>query len=381
MKIKSISIILLFTILISTKTYANEYVDEYTKIENEIVKLNDNLIEYDEIEILVHEKNPSISDAWKKLEEAKQNILMNFEELKDEENNMKTLKESAKNNGDMQSYMNFYIQEEMLKAMADSLKTNGLKQVTNRTVRNQIEKGEKQIVKALKSLICTYENLNNQEELLLELIKLYQNQYQAELKKNSLGLSTYHNAELAKTNIESTKINVETIKNAKTQIKQNICLLLGYPYDFSPIIGVIPDITKEDLNQLKLEEDIEIAISNNSELIEIRHSKVNKTSDHLMVKFEQEKQKEDEIKTKMEYLYNNIKTNENAVKNSEAEAETAKKEFEMYSRMFEVGYLSKNEYIAINIQYLQKQIQLNTNKLNLRTTIEDYQLAKEGILN
>ena len=381
MKIKSISIILLFTILISTKTYANEYVDEYTKTENEIVKLNDNLIEYDEIEILVHKKNPSISDAWKKLEEAKQNILMNFEELKDEENNMKTLKESAKNNGDMQSYMNFYIQEEMLKAMADSLKTNGLKQVTNRTVRNQIEKGEKQIVKALKSLMCTYENLNNQEELLLELIKLYQNQYQAELKKNSLGLSTYHNAELAKTNIESTKINVETIKNAKTQIKQNICLLLGYPYDFSPIIGVIPDITKEDLSLLKVEEDIDIAISNNSELIEIRHSKVNKTSDHLMVKFEQEKQKEDEIKTKMEYLYNNIKTNESAVKNSEAEAETAKKEFEMYSRMFEVGYLSKNEYIAINIQYLQKQIQLNTSKLNLRTTIEDYQLAKEGILN
>ena len=59
-------------------------------------KLQDNVLEYDEIPDLVHVYNSSISEIWKNLRESKEKIDRNIQELDSQRGKMKNLEEDTK---------------------------------------------------------------------------------------------------------------------------------------------------------------------------------------------------------------------------------------------------------------------------------------------
>ena len=64
-------------------------------------KLQDNVLEYDEIPDLVHVYNSNISEIWKNLRETKEKLDRNIQELDSLSGNMKRLKDDAKDQGNM----------------------------------------------------------------------------------------------------------------------------------------------------------------------------------------------------------------------------------------------------------------------------------------
>ena len=67
-------------------------------------KLQDNVLEYDEIPDLVHVYNSSISEIWKNLRESKEKIDRNIQELDSQRGKMKNLKDEAKDQGNWTGY-------------------------------------------------------------------------------------------------------------------------------------------------------------------------------------------------------------------------------------------------------------------------------------
>ena len=74
-------------------------------------KLQDNVLEYDEIPDLVHVYNSSISEIWKNLRESKEKIDRNIQELDSQRGKMKNLKDEAKDQGNWTGYGNYTMQE------------------------------------------------------------------------------------------------------------------------------------------------------------------------------------------------------------------------------------------------------------------------------
>lgn len=74
-------------------------------------KLQDNVLEYDEIPDLVHVYNSNISEIWKNLRETKEKLDRNIQELDSLSGNMKRLKDDAKDQGNMMNYGNYTMQE------------------------------------------------------------------------------------------------------------------------------------------------------------------------------------------------------------------------------------------------------------------------------
>ena len=112
-------------------------------------KLQDNVLEYDEIPDLVHVYNSSISEIWKNLRESKEKIDRNIQELDSQRGKMKNLKDEAKDQGNWTGYGNYTMQEIILGKVASGLRSTDL--YNQKTVAG-IQKGEKQITKAAQSL-------------------------------------------------------------------------------------------------------------------------------------------------------------------------------------------------------------------------------------
>ena len=74
-------------------------------------KLQDNVLEYDEIPDLVHVYNSSISEIWKNLRESKEKIDRNIQELDSQRGKMKNLKDEAKDQGNWTGYGNYTMQD------------------------------------------------------------------------------------------------------------------------------------------------------------------------------------------------------------------------------------------------------------------------------
>ncbi|MEI3166868.1 MAG: hypothetical protein V8S58_01920 [Lachnospiraceae bacterium] len=89
-------------------------------------KLQDNVLEYDEIPDLVHVYNSSISEIWKNLRESKEKIDRNIQELDSQRGKMKNLKDEAKDQGNWTGYGNYTMQEIILGKVASGLRSTDL---------------------------------------------------------------------------------------------------------------------------------------------------------------------------------------------------------------------------------------------------------------
>lgn len=104
-------------------------------------KLQDNVLEYDEIPDLVHVYNSSISEIWKNLRESKEKIDRNIQELDSQRGKMKNLKDEAEGSGKLDRIPgNYTMQEIILGKVASGLRSTDL---YNRKTVVGIQKGEK----------------------------------------------------------------------------------------------------------------------------------------------------------------------------------------------------------------------------------------------
>ena len=232
-------------------------------------KLQDNVLEYDEIPDLVHVYNSSISEIWKNLRESKEKIDRNIQELDSQRGKMKNLKDEAKNQGNWTGYGNYTMQEIILGKVASGLRSTDL---YNRKTVAGIQKGEKQITKAAQSLMITYDSLLKQRNTLEKLQELYAKQYEIAVNKHALGMATDQDVLTAQTNRLSAASSVASLDGGLLQLKPTLCTLTGWAADASPELAPIPETDLTQIDQMNLEEDTKKAIGNNSTLISQRHA-------------------------------------------------------------------------------------------------------------
>lgn len=341
-------------------------------------KLQDNVLEYDEIPDLVHVYNSSISEIWKNLRESKEKIDRNIQELDSQRGKMKNLKDEAKNQGNWTGYGNYTMQEIILGKVASGLRSTDL---YNRKTVVGIQKGEKQITKAAQSLMITYDSLLKQRNTLEKLQELYAKQYEIAVNKHALGMATDQDVLTAQTNRLSAASSVASLDGGLLQLKPTLCTLTGWAANASPELSPIPETDLTQIDQMNLEEDTKKAIGNNSTLISQRTSAKGTSNASIESRLGVIEEGEQKLTIEMKRLYNDVYAQKEAFEGARAGYQAAQKTHDKYTRMYQMGLLGESDYIGTEISYYQAKSSYESADTALRLAMETYNWGVQGLVS
>lgn len=341
-------------------------------------RLQDDTLEYDEVPLLVHEYNSSIQDIWENLEETKQTLMKNVQELESQQQKLKNVQESAEDNGDASTAIAYAKVRGYLDGVTKSLKNQTLKGLNKKSTLSSIQRGEDQIVKGAQALMVSYDSLRKQRDTLSHLAELYDAQYQLAVNKQAQGLATEAEVLSAQVNKLSALSNINSVDSGLLQMKPSLCTLTGWPADASPEIAPIPSVDVSKIDSFNLETDTVKAIGNNTTLMELRRTDAGKTNDGVAARLAAIEEGEQKMVIEMQRLYNDALAQKAAYESAQTGFDSAQKSMDGYDRMYRLGLLSKSDYLGTQVSYYQKKAAYETADMTLRQAIETYEWAVKG---
>ncbi len=335
-------------------------------------RMQDDILEYDEIPLLVHEYNRTISDIWESLEDARDSLADSVEELESQERKMKNLKDSAKQSGQQAEAINYMVQEKTLEGISSAMKSSGLQNINSRSTLAGIQRAEDQIVQAAQYLMISYDTLRKQQETLGHLEALYQARYQLETARYSQGMATATDVLAAQNSILSAQNSLQSIESALVQLKPNLCTLTGWPADADITIAVIGEFDQARIGEMNLEADTQKAIGNNTTMMELRRSEAGKTMDGTTARLAQIEEGEQKVILEIQRLFDDVTLNIAAYETSLVGYQVAQGDKAGYDRMYQMGMLSQADYLGTEISYYQKKAAMESADMALRLSVETY---------
>lgn len=344
-------------------------------------RLQDDVLEYDEIPLLVHECNTSIRKIWDDMEKVKRDMLANVEELESQARKMKDLKDAEISDGNYEDAREYAIQEGTLDAIAKGTKNGTIRALNSKSSLASIQRGEDQITQVAQSLMISYDTLRQQRNTLEHLQRLYSEQYQLAVNKRNLGLATDAEVLAAQADQLTAQNNIASIDSALLKMKPTLLSLTGWAADADPAIAAIPAVDLSQIDHIDLAADTVKAIGNNTTMMELRRSEAAKTNDGVAARLAKIEEGEQKVTIELKTLYDDIFAKKAAYEAAVTGYQSAQKSKASYDRMYNLGMMSKSEYLGAQISYYQKEASFESADTALRLSIETYQWAVRGFLD
>lgn len=342
-------------------------------------KLQDNILEYEEIPLLIHEYNPTMADARENMEKAIRDLKDNADELRSHQRKMESLKDQAKGSGnDVNEIVGYATSEEILKQMAKGMEALGQQIAGNKNTIRTMQKAEEDLAEAVRKVMIMYDSARRQNQTLNQMIEMYDAQYQLVSNKYAQGMATESEVYAAQVNQLSAKSGLEALESSLLSMKPMLCYLTGWPADGNPEIGEVPPLNLAELGEINLEEDTRKAIGNNAILQEQRHSAKGKTNDGVKARLAMIEEGDEKLTVEMKRLYDDIFIKKTAYESAQLGLQSAQRSRDYYDRMYQEGMISRSECLAMQIASCQKTVAFQSADLELRQAINTYKAAVRG---
>ena len=351
-------------------------------------KLQDNVLEYDELALRVREYNPNISEAWRKYGESKedyQNMLTELEStyddsmdnidavlkpLKQEEKLMPQLKGTVKQMSSLKSGYHSLVQ-----GIRDTV-TNW---DTSKRNTSQIRQYEKQVISGAQSAMIGYNTIVDNKATLETMVDLYQKQCDMYQRMAALGLANQTDVVSAQTSLIGAKSQLASLQSQQDSVYRTLCLLLGYDTDSGVEIRNLPDFDMSRLDGMNLEADTKKAIGNNYTLIGQRTSAKGETNAQIAARLNTIEEGEQKLTIEMQRLYQDVLDKKAAYEAAMTGYEAAEKSNGAAQRQYQNGLLSEMQYVGTQISYNQKKAAKESAELDLWTAMNAYDWGIEGL--
>lgn len=351
-------------------------------------KLQDNVLEYDELALRVREYNPNISEAWRKYGESKedyQNMLTELESTYDDSMDnidavLKPLKQAEKLMPQLKGTVK---QMSSLKSGYHSLVQGIRDTVTNwdTSKRNtsQIRQYEKQVISGAQSAMIGYNTIVDNKATLETMVDLYQKQCDMYQRMAALGLANQTDVVSAQTSLIGAKSQLASLQSQQDSVYRTLCLLLGYDTDSGVEMRNLPDFDMSRLDGMNLKADTKKAIGNNYTLIGQRTSAKGETNAQIAARLNTIEEGEQKLTIEMQRLYQDVLDKKAAYEAAMTGYEAAEKSNGAAQRQYQNGLLSEMQYVGTQISYNQKKAAKESAELDLWTAMNAYDWGIEGL--
>lgn len=364
----------------------NAVPDGYDEKQWELIQ--DNVLEYDELGDRIKLFNPNMVSAnemyWSAMDDVKDQYMAAYNDAEDYKDDADDLRdEGGLTTMDGQIlYATLRAYEKAMKSAGDKISrayNNNTK--SDSSSYEAVRKGAKQLTSGAQQAMIGYNMASSQKKTLQTMTEMYEKLYSATVSMYDLGIATDTEVTAAKKNFLAAESSLASLDNSVENLGSTLKLLTGWNGDEMPQIQTVPPVDLSKIDELNLQEDTALAISNNYTLIDERHRKTDRSTTRIESKFRSEEQMEQNLSIKMEQLYQEIMEKK---KNCEA-ARTAYDQAVVKKNAAEVqmqnGSISQIEYLGQMLSYYQADGDKTNADLSLRQAMELYYWATQGLLD
>ena len=341
-------------------------------------RLQDNTLEYDEIENLVLYYNPTYRQVVDTIEVQLEPLKTAVADLKDYVQDQRDEARKAKDNDDMISYKigmatAAAIEKQAVKGLETGLRTA---QGATKPTKDQIRRT---MTSVIEGLVITYNQTLASKELVDTSVALAQAAYDSTVAQQSIGMATETDVQSALKSLTSAQNGQKSLEDGLKTLKRNICVQTGWDYNADMEIGAVPAPDLASISAMNPDEDTKKAISYNPTISSLRasngHGDVNRG-----IKERSLEDTENKISTKVHDLYTAVLQSKITYDGAASAYESARLTMEGNERKYAMGMLGNLQYLQLKMTYLQQKQAYDTAVLSLNQAINDYNRALYGVV-
>ena len=338
-------------------------------------RLQDNVLEYDEISDLVEYYNPTYRQIVEQIEINAQPMEEAARELRKSADEMDS---DAKDIKDLDPVM-YKGMREAVKGYRDAAERfdKAVASVHNQT-RHQLSRVKKMTVSGLQQMMIGYYQAMASREILDTAVALSQAAYESSITQQSLGMATATDVQAAEKALQSARGQLKILDDTMTNLRQQMCVMTGWSYDADMQLGDVPAPDFAKVQAMDLERDLERAIGNNYTLIEQRGIS-GKGDANRTAKFRIMGDTEAQVKIQLESAYQGILESRTAYEAANVAFQSAQITMNGNDLKYQMGMLGNLEYLQLKMAYLQQKAAARTAALSLTQAIENYGWIVQGL--
>ena len=358
---------------------------EFAYTQEKWAALRDNVLEYEELNDLIHEYNATVLNnraeyddyRGKSSDRFKNDYADTVQDLYDASDKMlENVDEDQPGYASaLAGSISTRIQAQRMQETADSENMDGdIKKL-------EYDRQEADLVRTAQTKMNQYWQKAKNRQSLEASLSLAQARQSAAAVRVQEGLEPQARLMEAQEAVQSAQAAIQAGDKEMDTVRRELCVLTGWSCDASPEIREIPVTRAVDLGAIDLEGDKQRAVEQNYALRAAK-GKMNNTNygtvqnKVLQVNVSEAEQK---IKTDVENRYQNLKQAQSDQDQAAAELALEQRNLDAASRKLENGSIKRNEYLEIQDGYAAKAAAEQVSALKLTQAQEDYWWAVNGL--
>ena len=359
------------------------------------LKLQDNVMEYEELENLVRYYNPSYQQVLESImpmiDASRQTAsqMKSSEELKTMKDQMKEIKKTLDQMDPNSQSLEEQLLYQQLSGMYGILQASvqgteqGIKAIrkTANTLDGDTRAVREQTLKSLtfgaQQMFIGYNQALASLDLCSAAVELAQAAANSAQVRYGIGMATEEDVLSAQQSLLTALSQQQSLNDTLTTLRQNLCLMTGWTYNADPVIGTVPAPDLARIDSMNPESDIPAAIAASYSLDTLKDSLTGKTA---VRKNRTLGEAEETIKIQVNTLYQTVladKASYDAAQTALAAANIAK---ESADRQYSLGAIGRLQYLQLQLSYLQQKMAADAAAMTLTQSILTYEWALDGII-
>ena len=351
---------------------------EFAYTEEEWAALQDNTLEYEEIEKLIKEYNVTYQNNMAEYRDFVDEYGTTNEEWSDAYRELADEFYSEMGDGDTASSMLSNLQ---LEQQAENMLTQADEAVDDsETYRLEYEKQAKNLVLQAQSYMISYHrqrlNLANAEEQKA----LTEANYGLTQAKLAAGMATQIDLLNAEASIRTQEQSISSQKTALEQTRQNLIVMLGWNAGDQPEIGEVPQVSMEEINAIDVAVGKEAALDNKYTLRINKRRLENSSEDSVTDKLKNTiEDNEKKIRLSVESAYQSLLAAKLSYEQAVASNETAQAQLAISAAGLQAGTITALAYEQQQANADAAQIAVQTAALDLFEAYQTYEWNVNGL--
>lgn len=351
---------------------------EFAYTEEEWAALQDNTLEYEEIEKLIKEYNVTYQNNMAEYRDFVDEYGTTNEEWSDAYRELADEFYSEMGDGDTASSMLSNLQ---LEQQAENMLTQADEAVDDsETYRLEYEKQAKNLVLQAQGYMISYHrqrlNLANAEAQKA----LTEANYGLTQVKLAAGMATQIDLLNAEASIRTQEQSISSQKTALEQTRQNLIVMLGWNAGDQPEIGEVPQVSMEEINAIDVAAGKEAALANNYTLRINKRRLENSIEDSVTDKLKNTiEDNEKKIRLSVESAYQSLLAAKLSYEQAVASNETAQAQLAISAAGLQAGTITALAYEQQQANADSAQIAVQTAALDLFEAYQTYEWNVNGL--
>ena len=351
---------------------------EFARTEQEWARLQDNVIEYDEIPDLIHEYNATV-----------QNNQYDYQKFREDYGDTNSDVADAYNDLTQDFYDDMSGETDAGSMMSDLQldiqARNMLKQADNTLEDSKIylltyEMAEDNLAATAQSNMISYHKKQLELEQKQTDLELAREKYSLEQVKQAAGTVTAVDVLTAKESLQSSENNIKELESGIENLKEELYISLGWKHNDSPDIKELPQMDVSRIDGMDPDRDLETALENNYTLKinkrKLENARSKTTRESLETKM---RNNEKQIGASLSSAYKNVLSARLSYEQAVAEAQLEETNTNIAAGKLQAGMMTSLEYKEQEYKMESSRLNAEMAAVSLFQAMETYDWSVKGL--